>query len=185
MGSYCSRCGTQNSADSQFCIHCGGSLSQLPSAPQAIVSPPTRYAGFWIRVIAAIIDGILVQVVVFPVSFIIGMVIGVAGVATHSTGAGIQIFSSGIGGLFGLAAGWLYGAMIESSKYQATVGKMAFSMKVTDLQGQRLSFGQATGRHFAKILSGLTLCIGFIMVGFSEKKQGLHDMIAGTYVRLP
>ena len=62
---------------------------------------------------------------------------------------------------------------------------MAFGMKVTDLQGQRLSFGLATGRHFAKILSGLILCIGFIMVGFTEKKQGLHDMIVGTLVRLP
>ena len=185
MGSYCGRCGTQNSADSQFCIHCGGSLSPLPPPPQPVVAAPTRYAGFWIRVIAAIIDGVLVQVVVFPVSLILGMVIGVTGIATHSTGPGLQVFSSGIGGLFGLVAGWLYGAMMESSKHQATVGKMVFGMKVTNLQGQRLSFGLATGRHFAKILSGLIFCIGFIMVGFSEKKQGLHDMIVGTYVRLP
>ena len=113
------------------------------------------------------------------------MVIGVAGVATHSTGPGLQIFSGGIGGIIGLAGGWLYSAMMESSSRQATVGKMAFGMKVTDLQGQRLSFGLATGRHFAKILSGLILCIGFIMVGFTEKKQGLHDMIVGTLVRLP
>jgi uncharacterized RDD family membrane protein YckC len=185
MGSFCSGCGTQNSSDSQFCIHCGGSLTPLASTPQLIVAAPMHYAGFWIRVIAAVIDGILVQVVVLPVSFIIGMVIGVAGVAAHSTGPGLQVFSGGIGAIIGLAGGWLYGASMESSKYQATPGKMIFGMKVTNLQGQPLSFGLATGRHFAKILSGLTLCIGFIMVGFTEKKQGLHDMIAGTYVRVP
>lgn len=185
MGAYCSRCGTQNSSDSQFCIHCGGALGPLPVTPQPVVATSTRYAGFWIRVIAAIIDAILVQIVVFPLSIVVGMIIGVAGVATHSTGPGLQVFSGGIGGLLGIAAGWLYSALMESSTRQATVGKMAFGMKVTDLQGRRMSFGLATGRHFAKILSGLTLCIGFIMVGFTEKKQGLHDMIVNTLVRLP
>jgi uncharacterized RDD family membrane protein YckC len=145
----------------------------------------TRYAGFWIRVVAAIIDGILVQVVVVPVAFIVGIFIGVAGVASHSTGAGLQIASSVIGGIIGFVGGWLYSALMESSVRQATVGKMIFNMKVTDLQGRRLSFGQATGRHFAKILSALTIFIGFIMVGFTEKKQGLHDIIVGTLVRLP
>ena len=70
-----------------------------------------------------------------------------------------------------------------SSSYQATLGKMIFGMKVTDLSGNRLSFAHATGRHFAKWISSLTLCIGYIMVGFTERKQGLHDMIAGTLVR--
>lgn len=185
MGAYCSRCGTQNSADSQFCIHCGGALGPLPVAQQFVTVTSTRYAGFWMRFVAAIIDAILIQVVVFPVSMVVGMIIGVAGVATHSTGPGLQVFSGGIGGMIGIAAAWLYSAMMESSTYQATVGKMAFGMKVTDLEGQRLSFGRATGRYFAKILSWLTICVGFIMVGFTEKKQGLHDMIVGTLVRLP
>ena len=78
---------------------------------------------------------------------------------------------------------WLYCALMESSSYQATLGKMIFGMKVTDLCGNRISFARATGRHFAKILSGLILCIGFIMVGLSERKQGLHDLLAGTLVR--
>jgi uncharacterized RDD family membrane protein YckC len=59
---------------------------------------------------------------------------------------------------------------------------MALGLKVTDLGGHRISFVRATGRHFAKILSGLLLCVGFIMVGFTRYKQGLHDMIAGTLV---
>ncbi len=186
MGAYCSRCGTQNSADSQFCIHCGGTLGPLPVTAQPVATvTPVRYGGFWIRVIAAIIDAILVQIVVFPLATIVGMVIGFAGVAAHSTGPELQMFSGGVGGIIGLVGGWLYSAFMESSTRQATLGKMIFNMKVTDLQGQRISFGLATGRHFAKILSGIILCIGFIMAGFTEKKQGLHDVIVGTLVRLP
>jgi len=146
---------------------------------------PARYGGFWIRVIAVIVDSILIQVVVLPVSFIVGIFIGIAGAASHSTGIGLQLMSSAVGAMIGLLGTWLYSAMMESSVRQATLGKMIFGMKVTDLQGRRISFGLATGRHFAKILSGLILCIGFIMVGFTEKKQGLHDMIVGTLVRLP
>ena len=92
------------------------------------------------------------------------------------------IFGGGVLGLLKTAASWLYGALMESSPYQATLGKMALGMKVTDLYGNRISFARATGRHFAKYISMITLCIGFIMVGFTERKQGLHDMIAGTLV---
>ena len=82
-----------------------------------------------------------------------------------------------------IAASWLYEAVMESSSYQATLGKMILGMKVSDLYGNRISFARATGRHFAKILSAMILCIGFIMVGLTERKQGLHDLIAGTLVR--
>jgi uncharacterized RDD family membrane protein YckC len=71
---------------------------------------------------------------------------------------------------------------MESSSKQATLGKMALGIIVTDLEGQRISFGKATGRHFSKIVSGIILYIGFIMVAFTEKKQGLHDMMAGCLV---
>ena len=76
---------------------------------------------------------------------------------------------------------WLYFALQESSARQATVGKRAMNIHVTDLLGRRISFGQATGRHFSKILSSI-LAIGYIMVAFTEKKQGLHDLIASTLV---
>jgi uncharacterized RDD family membrane protein YckC len=79
-------------------------------------------------------------------------------------------------------AGWLYFAMMESSNKMATLGKMAIGIKVTDLNGNRISFGRATGRYFAKILSGMILMIGYIMAGFTEKKQALHDMIASCLV---
>src|SRR2546428_774442 len=64
----------------------------------------------------------------------------------------------------------------------ATVGKMVFGLKVTNLEGHRISFARATGRHFAKLISAMILLIGYIMAGFSERKQALHDMIAGTLV---
>ncbi|MFY9676334.1 MAG: RDD family protein, partial [Terriglobales bacterium] len=92
------------------------------------------------------------------------------------------IFGGGVLFVLTLGASWLYEALMESSSYQATLGKMIFGMKVTDLYGNRISFARATGRHFAKIVSGLLLCIGFIMVGLTERKQGLHDMMAGTLV---
>lgn len=81
-----------------------------------------------------------------------------------------------------MAAGWLYEALMTSSSKQATLGKMALSLKVTDKEGRRLSFLHATGRHFAKMINGFTLNIGYIIAGFTDRKQGLHDMIVGTYV---
>lgn len=77
---------------------------------------------------------------------------------------------------------WLYFALMERSTRQATLGKMALGIVVSDMNGQRISFARATGRHFAKIISGVILVIGFIMAGFTAKKQALHDMIAGCVV---
>jgi uncharacterized RDD family membrane protein YckC len=82
-----------------------------------------------------------------------------------------------------LALHWLYFAAMESSERQATIGKSVLSLRVTDYEGRRISFGRATGRFFAKIVSGMVpLLIGYIMAAFTEKKQALHDMIAGTLV---
>ncbi len=137
---------------------------------------------------AAIIDAILVRVVVHPVAAIFG----IGGLAASGLGLGhglgvaslpLLIFGGGVLAALTIGASWLYEALMESSSYQATLGKMIFGMKVTDLYGNRISFGRATGRHFAKWLSGMILCIGYIMVGFTERKQGLHDMLAGTLVR--
>ncbi len=71
---------------------------------------------------------------------------------------------------------------MESSKQQATLGKMALSLKVTDMEGNKVSFGRATGRYFGKIISGMIMMIGYILAGLTEKKQALHDMMAGCLV---
>ena len=150
--------------------------------PQSPVFANERHGGFWIRVVAAIIDSIIVQAVIMPIAFIVGLVIGVAGAIT-AVGSGPHLAGLIIGGVFGFYASWIYEAAMESSSRQATLGKMAFGMRVTDLQGNRISFAQATARHFCKYLSAMILFFGYIMVGFTARKQGLHDMIAGTLVR--
>ena len=86
------------------------------------------------------------------------------------------------GGLAGLMVSWLYSALMESSATQGTLGKMALGIIVTDMNGDRITFGKATGRFFGKIISSLILCIGFLMIAFTDRKRGLHDMIASTLV---
>jgi len=81
-----------------------------------------------------------------------------------------------------IVLGFSYYATMESSVTQGTLGKMAVGVKVIDSSGNRLTFPHALGRHAAKILSGLTLCIGYMMAGFTERKRALHDMIASTLV---
>ena len=140
------------------------------------------YGGFWIRVVAAIIDGILVRVVVSPIHLFFGG-LGLAGMMSGIHPLGLAILGGGVTLIATLFGSWLYEAFMESSSYQATLGKMIFGMKVTDLNGNRISFERATGRHFAKWLSAMILFIGYMMVGFTERKQGLHDLLAGTLVR--
>jgi uncharacterized RDD family membrane protein YckC len=126
-----------------------------------------EYAGFWRRVAAALIDGILVGVVSWIVTLIF---------------SGISDGAEVTAQILVLIAAYGYYAGMESSSYQATVGKIALGIQVTDLNGNRISFGRALGRNLAEILSALILGIGYIMVAFTPKKQGLHDMIAGTLV---
>jgi uncharacterized RDD family membrane protein YckC len=204
---FCNKCGSQNSSAVQFCSNCGAPLAnalpvsnrlavpdatlaapppaqylQTGNAAQTPVGGPKGYGGFWIRFVAAIIDGIIVQAVVTPVVFIAGLMVGVAG-AVATAGRGPGFLAIWIGGVFGLFASWLYEAAMESSSKQATLGKMIFGMKVTDLQGNRISFARATARHFCKYISAMIMFIGYIMAGFTDRKQALHDMIAGTLVR--
>jgi uncharacterized RDD family membrane protein YckC len=151
---------------------------------QSVVAPVAGagYGGFWIRVVAAIIDAIILRVVVSPVGMIFGG-LGMAGMMTGLPHRGVALLGGGVTFILLLFGSWLYEAFMESSSYQATVGKMIFGMRVTDLNGNRISFERATGRHFAKWLSTVTLFIGYIMVAFSDRKQGLHDLLAGTLVR--
>jgi len=92
------------------------------------------------------------------------------------------IFASSSIGILVTILQWLYFALMESSKHQGTVGKMVLKIKVTDEKGERISFARATGRYFGKIISGMILMIGYIMAGFTEKKQALHDILASCYV---
>jgi len=203
---FCNKCGTQNVASAQFCSRCGAPTSPTPGVVPAVGSPSIAspnvssysasasaqqafapvarvgYGGFWIRVVATIVDAIILRVVVSPIRMIFGG-LGLAGMISGVPHVGLAFLGGGVTLIALVFGSWLYEALMESSSYQATLGKMIFGMKVTDLSGNRISFERATGRHFAKWLSGMILGIGYIMVGFTDRKQGLHDLLAGTLVR--
>ena len=144
------------------------------------------YAGFWLRAVAFLIDsvitGIAGAVLGGCVGGIMGGLMGAAGgfegEFTQEQLLGFQL----MGNIIAIIVGWLYYALLEASSWQATLGKKALGLKVVDLDGDRISFLRATGRHFGKIISSLICFVGFFMAGFTEKKQALHDMMAGCLV---
>src|SRR4030095_3279471 len=117
------------------------------------------YAGFWRRVGAYLIDYALFIVA----AFVAGIALGLAGVWSDRTEAAFQVVF--------VIAYWLYVTGMESSVHQATLGKLALRIKVTDYEGQRIGFGRANGRLFGTILSNLTLGIGYLMAGFTRRRQ--------------
>jgi len=130
------------------------------------------YGGFWIRFVAYIVDAILLGIVYYVVATILGIDLTSPEFINHANEANVV----------SLLVGWLYFALMESSERGATVGKMLMGLRVVSNEGKRISFLNATGRYFAKIISAIILCIGFIMIGFTDRKRGLHDMIASTLV---
>jgi uncharacterized RDD family membrane protein YckC len=134
------------------------------------------YGGFWKRVIAYLIDGLIIAV---PVTMVFGTVIPDVMQAENVQAVP---FSVTVPQLAMILASWIYFAGLESSEWQATVGKKILGMQVTDAAGERINFVKATIRYISKFLSSFIFMIGFIMVAFTAKKQGLHDFIAGTTV---
>jgi uncharacterized RDD family membrane protein YckC len=202
---FCTRCGLMVEEGNRFCKNCGQEVVapvatvpgavNLPPAPvgvQTSVSTPRRYAEFWPRAAAYLIDGVILGIPFGLVALVLIFFLGGFGVMLRSRtvdpGAAAAfvapIFLSFLFGMiFFVGLQWLYFAGMESSERQATFGKSVMSLRVVNLEGQRLSFGHATGRFFAKIISGMIpLGIGYIMAAFTEKRQALHDMIAGTLV---
>ena len=162
-------------------------METLSPEPQQV-----RYAGFWLRFVAYIIDSFILQFAGFILALpFVGAIIFSAFRIASTEGEFNQETLMGITGIIGAVftlilltavAGWLYFALMESSKTQGTLGKMALGLKVTDMDGNRIGFGRATGRYFGKIISGMIMYIGYIMAGLTEKKQALHDMMAGCLV---
>lgn len=134
------------------------------------------YATFGARFAAAFLDGLIMFAINLAAGFVIGFTIALA-----SGGKGTEAIRA-VATIVGYVLSWLYEALQESSPAQATIGKRALGIIVTDEAGQRISFGRATGRHFGKYLSALIILIGFIMAAFTQKKQALHDIMAGTLV---
>ena len=159
-------------------------MASVPNSGPAAPPPPVwdaqpagqsqvAYGGFWIRLVAYIIDAILISLVLGAVASILGV--------NFMNQETLEDYDPTFN-LVSLVAGWLYFALMESSERGATVGKMAMGLRVVTNDGKRLSFLNATGRYFAKIISAVILCIGFLMIAFTDRKRGLHDMIASTLV---
>jgi uncharacterized RDD family membrane protein YckC len=208
---FCSKCGGALAPHTAFCQSCGTAVNQgavsapvaAAYAPPAVypatvssvsphwLPPPTRsYAGFWLRFAAHLIDGLILNIA-FSALAVPLFVFGGFGAAIRGLPpdhvpdpAAIAALLSSlwllVGGTFLIS--WLYYAYFESSDWQATLGKKVLNLVVTDLAGNRISFGRASARFFAKIISSLTLAIGYIIAGFTEKKQALHDIIAECLV---
>ena len=131
------------------------------------------YANFWIRFIAFLIDSLLTSVLLALALLVLGLPL-----VPNRTDIELQLKLN----LLSVAISWLYYAGLESSFYQATPGKQAMGVFVTDTEGYRISFSRASGRYFSKLVSGLILLLGYIMAGFTPRRQALHDLIASTLV---
>lgn len=210
---FCSKCGNPVTEGGAFCGACGQPVSVQPAAPAPANAAPSYaaapsaaipaatyapghapllapYAGFWLRAVAYLLDSIILGFV-FGALILVGAAIigfGVIAAAIHNADNPGAIPAAIIFLIFSVAAAsiivsWLYYAWMESSASQATLGKLALGLYVTDMQGRRLSFGRASGRFFAKIITGLIpFFLGYILAGITEKKQALHDMIASCLV---
>jgi uncharacterized RDD family membrane protein YckC len=211
---YCSKCGANLAAGTGFCGSCGtptgtpaaaiahpagppayaGGSSQAPYADPAglVVSRGFTYAGFWLRVVASLVDsvimGIALCVLLVPLFLLTGFEARLGGMAQHHGQPDPAIIVGFIGMILVFAVvsvlvQWLYHAYLESGEKQATWGKRALGLYVTDLTGKPTTFGRASGRFFAKMITGMIpLGIGYVMAGFTERKQALHDMIASCLV---
>lgn len=174
---YCPKCGSENPDEAEFCVKCGSGLRSgaRDSGPSGIIG----YAGFWRRFAAVIIDGILLNIA----TMIIGLIVGIGPGTLYARNVvdlsrpRVAVFS-----LITVVVAWLYYTLLESSSGQATLGKMALGISVTDMSGNRISFGRANGRYWGKILSAMIFMVGYLMAAFTQRKQALHDILAETLV---
>ena len=205
---FCSKCGTNVTDGAAFCSACGQPTSAAPTVAPAPARPapglpptyappllaptlPSPYAGFWLRVVAHLIDDLLLGIGIGILVLLGVAMVGIDSIRSMVEGMNGEDFQMPapiisailLVSFASIVLVWIYNAAMESSRHQGTLGKMALGLIVTDSQGRPIGFAHATGRYFAKIITGLIpLGIGYAMAGFTEKKQALHDMIAGCLV---
>jgi uncharacterized RDD family membrane protein YckC len=164
-----------------ICPACG-----QPADKEATQAVPRNvaYAGFWLRAVAQVIDWFVLLIPTFAMVSLAMTFLGVEVPSPEETASGAlppaRVFIPMEVAFVVLQ--WLYYAFMESSHWQGTLGKRALGIGVSDLQGRRISFGRASGRFFGKIVSNLTFLVGYVLAAFTERRQALHDILAGCLV---
>ena len=202
---FCPKCGKETDASGKFCQWCGSDIESLPTAKPVIAAAVEDeegpeigvYAGLGRRFIAWIIDTILTLLIGIVVIAFFNLANGIkyayyivvqrAPVSSLTESGTLDAALVPIIAAFGMLIviiPWLYYAGFESSRSQATPGKLLMRTVVTDLEGNKPTFARVTLRHFAKFISALFVFIGFLAIGLTQKKQGFHDKIAGCLVLL-
>jgi len=199
---FCPKCGKETDALGKFCQWCGVDIVSIPATP--IATPEEEegsdigvYAGLGRRLIAFIVDAVLILLMGIVVITFFSMTNGIryayyllvqrAPIDSLTEAGTVDAALSPIIAALGMLIiiiPWLYFAGFESSRSQATPGKLLMRVVVTDLEGNKPTFARVTLRHFAKFISALIIFIGFLMIGLTKKRQGLHDKIAGCLVLL-
>ena len=188
---FCAECGQPTPPDELarfgdllICPNCKNNYAQKLREGVA-AQPVVEYAGFWIRFVAVIIDGIILGVVSIMVNF--ALFGSMFNFPTPGSNTPPEAVLTGLLGRIGLS--WIVNTVLACSyesfflgKFGATPGKMALSLRVVRPDGSPISYGRAAGRYFGKLLSSMTLLIGYIIAGFDSQKRALHDMICDTRV---
>lgn len=178
---YCRECGAENGAEAAFCRSCGGRM--ISGTPECIVgspveddrAPEVEYAGFWLRFGAYLIDSVLL--------LIVDGLLAIPAVLLVENWGSTETAVAALGWYIAvLIIPVAYFTYFESSTAQATPGKRAVGIFVTDRDGNRITGYRAFGRYWARVLSFLVLYLGVLLIGFTDQKEGLHDILAGTLV---
>ncbi len=180
---YCVACGEELQPGAAYCAHCGEPTSATPSLPRS------AYGGFWRRAVGLLVDSLVLGI---PIGVLVGIAVTHGyrfGFHYHPHAHGAQPVLTGPSArreallqLVGTVPSWLYQALLMSSGWQATVGQRLLGLRVAGLDGGRISFARASGRYFASVLSGALLLAGYFMMLFTQRRQTLHDRLAGTVV---
>jgi len=199
---FCPKCGKETDVQGKFCQWCGADIVSIPATPIATPEEDEGpdvgvYAGLGRRFIAFIVDAILILLISSVVISFFSLINGIryayyllvqgAPIADLTQAGTVDAAVSPIIAALGMVIiiiPWLYFAGFESSRSQATPGKLLMHIVVTDLEGNKPTLARVTLRHFAKIISTLIIFLGFLMIGLTKKRQGLHDKIAGCLVLL-
>ena len=175
---FCPRCGTWLADEAASCALCGlvirpGAAPPAAAAPAAVFEQ-VSYAGFWRRFWAFLIDVIVTYFPIATVRVLLGLPVSGSFDPLQPAAWWSALFEMGID--------WLYAAFLISSPWRATLGQAVMDLHVTDLNGDRITFGRATARYLAQILNLVTLGFGVLLQLFTARRQALHDLVSGTVV---